>query len=109
MSARHSTFVIIAIILFAAPGRPDARIAINQPQKAADLQTLDPPPATDVIVLELADDWGMVSIDPKLLISVQSSGPGADQSCIVIWRDGQAIVRGNVRTTRNRLGLTPAQ
>lgn len=98
-----------ALLLCGAAFPSAAGIGTAQPLTAVDLQSADAPPTGTGVDLTLADDWGAVDVDPNLVISVEPVEGGADEACWVVWRDGQARVRGSVRQTRERLGLEPVR
>ena len=109
MAVSHRAVSVGALLLCATAVRSIAGIGTDQPLSAVDLQSADAPLTGHRVDLALADDWGMVGIDPNLVISLDPVESGANEACRVVWRDGQALVLGSVSQTRTRLGLEPAR
>lgn len=105
MMVSHRAVLLGSVILCATVIRSIAGIGSDQPLSAVNLQSADALLVVHPVDLALADDWGMVGIDPDLVISVDPVESGAIEVCRVVWRDGQALVLGSVSQTRTRLGL----
>lgn len=109
MSASLPAVAGAALLLCGTVIQALAGIGTDQPRTAGELQSADAPLTGNRVDLALADDWGTVGIDPNVVLSVDPVEGGAEAACRVVWRDGQALVRGSVSRTRERLGLGPAR
>ncbi|GLS73839.1 hypothetical protein GCM10007890_58540 [Methylobacterium tardum] len=109
MAVPYRTVAVAALLLCATAGRSVAGIGTDLPRRAVDLQSADAPLTAYRVDLALVDDWGTIGIDPRFVISVDPVEGGAGETCRVVWRDGQALVRGSVSRTRERLGLGAAR
>lgn len=109
MAVRRGVVGVGALLLCVTGIQAVAGIGAGPPLTATDLQSPDAPPTGTGVDFTLADDSGTVSVKPNLVISVEPVEGAADETCWVVWRDGQARVRGSVGRTRELLGSDPAR